>query len=265
MKTNTDTLTIDRYDQLHDMRAEDVLQESFIDENDVQGLIEIKRQRSESNRILSNMFYFLGLSISLLVCIIAINWKTYERPDLLDLGNLEAEFDDLMEVPISEQPPPPPPQEKIPQQITEVSDEEIVEDIEFELDVEMTEESVVEDHNIDFTDENIEEEVEEIFVIVEQYPEPEGGMEGFYKYVGENIKYPAQARRMNVQGMVYIQFVVERDGAITDAKVVKGVGAGCDEEAIRVLMSAPKWKPGKQRGRTVRVKLTIPIRFVLQG
>jgi protein TonB len=88
-------------------------------------------------------------------------------------------------------------------------------------------------------------------------------MDSFLKYVSKNLKYPAQARRMGVEGKVFVQFVVEKDGSITDIKVVKGIGAGCDEEAVRVLENAPKWKPGKQRGRPVKQRIVLPIVFKL--
>lgn len=108
-----------------------------------------------------------------------------------------------------------------------------------------------------------EEEVEEVFTIVEESAEPIGGMDAFYKYVQKNLKYPAQARRMGVEGKVFVQFVIDKDGSITDVKVVKGIGAGCDEEAVRVIESAPKWKPGKQRGRPVKQRIVLPISFKL--
>jgi protein TonB len=88
-------------------------------------------------------------------------------------------------------------------------------------------------------------------------------MKAFYAYVGKNMKYPAQARRMGIEGKVYVTFVVGKDGALTDVRVLKGIGAGCDMEAIRVLSGAPKWKPGKQRGRPVRVRMQLPIIFKL--
>jgi protein TonB len=98
---------------------------------------------------------------------------------------------------------------------------------------------------------------------VENQPAPVGGYEAFYKYIGKNIKYPDQARRMGVEGKVFVQFVVDKDGSITDVQVLKGIGSGCDEEAIRVVKSAPKWTPGKQRGRPVRVRMSVPIAFKL--
>ena len=88
-------------------------------------------------------------------------------------------------------------------------------------------------------------------------------MPAFYEFVGKKLKYPAQARRMGIEGKVFVEFVIERDGTITDVKAIKGIGAGCDEEAVRVLQTAPKWKPGKQRGKPVRQRMVFPIAFKL--
>jgi len=109
-----------------------------------------------------------------------------------------------------------------------------------------------------------EEDPNKIFTAVEQEPTPAGGMAAFYKYLGNNIRYPAVAKENNVQGKVFMQFVVERDGSLTDVKVIRGIGNGCDEEAIRVLKNAPKWKAGIQNGRPVRVQYNVPISFTLQ-
>lgn len=105
---------------------------------------------------------------------------------------------------------------------------------------------------------------EEIFTTVEQNPEFPGGVSAMYKYIGQNIKYPAAAQRANVAGKVFVRFVVERDGSIGDVQVMKGIGFGCDEEAIRVIKSMPKWSPGKQNGRTVRVFYNMPVSYVLE-
>ena len=108
-----------------------------------------------------------------------------------------------------------------------------------------------------------EEVADEIFTVVEQQPTPDGGMAAFYKYVSKNLKYPAQARRMGIEGRVFVQFIVDKDGSITSVQSVKGIGAGCDQEAARVIRGAPKWKPGKQRGRPVKVRMILPITFKL--
>lgn len=199
--------------------------------------------------------------ISLLFTVVAFEWKSYDNNDLVNLGALDADFEELQDIPITEQPPPPPPQ-VTPPEIIEVPDEqEIEQEIEVNLDVEVTEETVIEDVVFDEAPE--EEAADEIFQFVEDQPTPLGGMKAFYAYVGKNMKYPAQARRMGIEGKVYITFVVGKDGALTDIKVLKGIGAGCDQEAIRVLSGAPKWKPGKQRGRPVRVRMQLPIIFKL--
>lgn len=199
--------------------------------------------------------------ISLLFTVVAFEWKSYDDNDLVNLGALDADFEELQDIPITEQPPPPPPQ-VTPPEIIEVPDEqEIEQEIEVNLDVEVTEETVIEDVVFDEAPE--EEAADEIFQFVEDQPSPLGGMKAFYAYVGKNMKYPAQARRMGIEGKVYVTFVVGKDGALTDVKVLKGIGAGCDMEAIRVLSGAPKWKPGKQRGRPVRVRMQLPIIFKL--
>jgi protein TonB len=113
----------------------------------------------------------------------------------------------------------------------------------------------------------VEEEVVEeapIFTVVESMPEFKGGMQQLYEYLGNNIKYPVMAKESGIQGKVYVTFVVERDGSITDVRVLRGIGGGCDEEAVRVVQSMPNWTPGMQRGKPVRVQYNLPVRFTLQ-
>ncbi|MEB0263969.1 MULTISPECIES: TonB family protein [unclassified Mucilaginibacter] len=109
----------------------------------------------------------------------------------------------------------------------------------------------------------VEENPNQIFAAVEQAPAFPGGESKFYKYLQDNVRYPSIARENNVQGRVILTFVVEKDGSLTDIKVVRGIGSGCDEEAIRVLKRSPRWKPGIQNGRPVRVQYSIPVNFTL--
>jgi protein TonB len=109
-----------------------------------------------------------------------------------------------------------------------------------------------------------EEDPNKIFTAVEKEPAYPGGIESFYNYLRNTIRYPAVAKENNVQGKVFVSFVVEKDGSLTDIKVVRGIGSGCDEEAVRVLKSSKKWNPGIQNGRPVRVAYTMPISFALQ-
>jgi periplasmic protein TonB len=113
----------------------------------------------------------------------------------------------------------------------------------------------------------VEEKAPEIFTIVEQMPEPPGGIQAFYKYVGNNIVYPAMAREAQISGKCHLKFVVETDGSISNVEILKGVqGCGeCDKEALRVVKSFPqKWSPGKQNGKAVRVYYNMPIRFEMK-
>lgn len=105
---------------------------------------------------------------------------------------------------------------------------------------------------------------DEPFTIVEQMPEFPGGQEALMAYVGKKLKYPEEAVEAGIQGVVYVSFVVGTDGSISDAKVLRGIGGGCNEEAVRVVQGMPKWKPGMQRGKAVRVKYSLPIRYKLQ-
>lgn len=116
--------------------------------------------------------------------------------------------------------------------------------------------------NFDYLSQKSKQEGE-IFTLVEQQPEFDGGMDAFYAYMGSEIDYPIQARQKGVEGRVYVQFVVEKDGSISDVKSIKGIGAGCDAEAVRVVKAAPAFTPGKQRGKAVRVRMVLPVVFEL--
>ncbi len=208
-------------------------------------------------------FMEIGLIIALLVVFGAFSLKSYDKQTV---NQLQVAVDDAPEeiIPITEQkvkPPPPPP----PRQVTQIK---IVEDdvqVEDDLDID-----VEADDNTEFEEyippETDEEEVEEqqIFQVVENMPEFPGGRGELMKYLATNIKYPPYAKEAGIQGRVFINFVVETDGSITAVKVLRGIGGGCDEEAIRVVKNMPKWKPGMQRGKPVRVSFNLPVKFTLQ-
>ncbi|WPP48880.1 M56 family metallopeptidase [Catalinimonas niigatensis] len=108
-------------------------------------------------------------------------------------------------------------------------------------------------------------DADEVYMVVENQPEPEGGIKEFYQYIAQNMKYPLQARQMGIEGKVFVQFVVDEYGEITEVQSIKGIGAGCDAEAVRVLESAPAWNPGTQKGKAVKVRMVMPITFSLEG
>ncbi len=121
---------------------------------------------------------------------------------------------------------------------------------------------------VDWEDIYIDDEptdTNEIYMVVEDSPQFPGGLQALFDYLHDNIKYPESCRRDSIQGRVIISFVVEKDGSINSAEIVKGVHEQLDAEALRVIDAMPKWKPGKQRGKTVRVKYAIPVNFRLDG
>jgi len=104
---------------------------------------------------------------------------------------------------------------------------------------------------------------EPIFQVVEDMPEFPGGSAGMSQFLAGTLHYPQEARQAHVQGVVFVGFVVNRQGAVTDVMVLKGIGHGCDEEAARVVKLMPSWKPGRQKGKRVSVRYSLPIKFVL--
>ena len=210
------------------------------------------------------MFTQIGLIIALLIAWLAFEHKSYDKRELDEsLLNREVVLDEeMVEITKQEEQKPQPVEQ--PQQTTQleiVDDNVETKDIEINAEVEQNE--VIEEY---VAPEVVEEEVveQEIFQIVEEMPAFPGGEAKLMEYVGKNIKYPQIARETGIQGRVFIGFVVEPDGSVSNVKLLRGIGGGCDEEAMRVVKSMPKWKPGKQRGKAVRVSYQIPVFFKLQ-
>lgn len=209
----------------------------------------------------------MGYVIVLSLMFVAFEWS--ERDKKIDLsGQVQDIVAEEEMIPITEQqatPPPPPP----PQEVQKV--EEVLKIVENDVQVEATEIASSEDDNTAVEIKEVAapvvvEEVveEEIFQVVEEMPSFPGGMGELMKFLGNNIKYPAVAQENGIQGRVIIQFVVEKDGSVANPVVVKGVDPALDKEALRVVKSMPNWTPGKQRGKAVRVKYTVPVTFRLQ-
>ncbi len=225
-----------------------------------------KYKRADINRY-RFIFFNIGLIISLGLAYTAFEWKFYDDTGAIDTAVVTNDtFDEIIEIPPTEQPPPPPPALKNVT-IVEIQDiEEIEDELEISFDIEMTEDMVIDrlPDVLEVADEEEEEVSDEIFLIVEEQPKPIGGMSAFYQYINSNLTYPSQAQRMGLQGKVFVQFVIEKDGSITQVKVIRGIDSSCNEEATRVVSGAPAWQPGKQRGKPVRVKMVLPISFKLR-
>ena len=210
----------------------------------------------------------VGYVIVLAFMFIAFEWT--ERDVKIDTSQAVTDlvFEEEIEIPITEQPEqlPPPPQEapSIAETLTIVDDDTEVEETEI-ASTEETGQAMEIKYVAPTVEEEEDPEEQTIFEVVEQMPEfPNGGMAGLMQFLSKNIKYPTIAQENGTQGRVTVQFVVNKDGSIVDAKVLRGVDPYLDKEALRVINSMPKWKPGMQRGKPVRVKYTVPVMFRLQ-
>lgn len=211
-------------------------------------------------------FLLLGLVAVLAVCYVAINWTDPEVTKY-EVVNEEMIFEDELDIDQTtqdEKPEPP-----APEVIQDVQELQIVDDDVKTESIEITsedneQEEVVIQAPVTIEEKEEEEDEKTIFVVVETMPEFPGGQASLFKYLNENVKYPVIAQENNIQGRVIVQFVVEKDGSVTDVQVVRSVDPSLDKEAKRVISSMPKWSPGKQRGKAVRVKYTVPVNFKLQ-
>ncbi len=216
----------------------------------------------ESKKVI---FTEIGLVIGLSLMLVAFEWKSYDK-NIVEVASRQVENIAEEIIPITEQkvkPPPPAPVQQVVK-INIVEDDVEVDD-NLEIDAEADQNTEVEEY-IAPVKQDEEESAEEaqIFMVVESMPEFPGGEPALYKFLGENIKYPQMAKESGIQGRVFVTFVVEKNGSVTDVRVLRGIGGGCDEEAIRVVQNMPKWTPGKQRGKSVRVQYNLPVKFTLQ-
>ncbi len=227
--------------------------------------MELKKSKKADLEKKKGIFLQIGLVIVLGIILAAFEWSS--KPNMEStLGEL-ADMDLEEEIiPITRQqdvkPPPPPPPPKVADVLmiveddVEIEDELIIEDAEADQNME-----------IEIVEFEEEEEVaeEEVFFIVEDMPSFQGkGQEGFRSWIAKHLRYPEIAAENGISGKVYVQFAVNSKGEVVDAKVVRGVDPALDKEASRVVMASPKWAPGKQRGKAVKVQFTFPINFVLQ-
>lgn len=208
------------------------------------------------------MFTQIGLIVSLALAWMVFETKSYEKQEFKSFGKTtEVIPDELVPVTVQEKPQPVE-RPKMVNLITVVDNNETIDD-KIDIDVTVKEDEPIEPTiTIEITEEDIVEEVP--FIIVENMPMFPGGEKKMMEYVAKNVKYPQLAKEMGTQGRVFVSFVVEKDGSISNVELLRGIGNGCDEEAIRVVKSMPKWNPGLQCGRAVRVSCNLPISFKLQ-
>lgn len=208
----------------------------------------------------------IGLVLILAAMFVAFEWTKPDAAITADSGIQEVAFEEEM-VPITEQEEPkqapPPPEAPKVEEVLQIADNDAnVEETTIQSNEDKGE--AVEIKYVPAVVEEEEVEEQQIFQVVEEMPEFPGGMAECMKFLAKNIKYPTIAQENGVQGRVIVQFVVNKDGTIVDPVVVRSVDPYLDKEALRVIKAMPKWKPGKQRGKAVRVKYTVPVTFRLQ-
>ena len=210
------------------------------------------------------IYTLMGALLVLSICFVAFEWteKEVTKYDVVDQDFLIEEEIDIQQTTQETPPPPPPPAVQEVEILNVVDDDVKTESVEIKTEDDKDVEVVIAPP----VEAPVVEEVEEeIFVVVESMPEFPGGQQEMMKFIAENIKYPVIAQENGIQGRVICQFVIEKNGSVTDIQVVRSSGdASLDKEAERVIKTMPKWKPGKQRGKPVRVKYTIPVAFRLQ-
>ena len=210
------------------------------------------------------IYTLMGALLVLSICFVAFEWteKEVTKYDVVDQDFLIEEEIDIQQTTQETPPPSPPPAVQEVEILNVVDDDVKTESVEIKTEDDKDVEVVIAPP----VEAPVVEEVEEeIFVVVESMPEFPGGQQEMMKYIAENIKYPVIAQENGIQGRVICQFVIEKNGSVTDIQVVRSSGdASLDKEAERVIKTMPKWKPGKQRGKPVRVKYTIPVAFRLQ-
>ncbi|MBE6250512.1 MAG: energy transducer TonB [Bacteroidales bacterium] len=229
--------------------------------------MELKKSEKANLENKKLLFIEIGLIISLLIVYIALEWTSKETQTAVLEDNTEILIEEEIISTNMETPPPPPAAPKIPvlsDQIDIVDDEIELEDDMF---MNLEDDSSLGVEIMDYV-ETQEEEVEEEaipFQLVEEKPSFQGGdANAFSKWVNQRLVYPEIAKENGVQGRVTLQFTVEKDGTVTKVRVLRGVDPSLDKEAVRVVQSSPKWKPGKQRDRAVPVTYTFPVIFQLR-
>ena len=230
--------------------------------------MEVKKSPQANIETHKATFLLMGLVVALAVLFVGFEWSS----NLSKLDETTIVQDVLAEEEIEitqrepEPPPPPPPPEPEVPEIIEVTEEKVETKIDLSSLEDDQSKAQVQTYTPPPPPKPVEEEAtEEIFVVVEKQPEFPGGTTALMKFLGDNIKYPVIAQENGIQGRVITNFVVERDGSISDVQVVRGQDPSLDREAVRVIKTMPKWTPGQQRGKPVRVRFTLPVVFRLQN
>ncbi len=231
--------------------------------------MEIKKSPKAELEKSKGLGILMGLVVGLAMLFVSFEWGTQEEAIQKNEGIADIIAEEEIDITRQEETPPPPPPPPPVQQVAEVLN--VVED-----DVEVANNDLLssEDNQAEAQTQTyvppavkVEEEEEssqQIFMVVEEMPKFPGGEAELMTFISKSIRYPVVAQENGIQGRVVCSFVINKDGSIVDAEIVRGIDSSLDKEALRVINTMPKWTPGKQRGKPVRVKFTMPITFRLQ-
>lgn len=227
---------------------------------------QVKKAPGANLETQKNTSILMGILLAVAILFFAFEWTS--ETTKLDENILVADVLAEEEIEITRHdpappPPPPPPAPEIPETI-EVVEERVETRIEIRTEDDQSQRQMEAYVPPPPPKPKVEEVTDEVFVVVEQNPEFPGGLTAMMKFLSDNIRYPVIAQENGIQGRVVCNFVVERDGSITDVQVARGIDPSLDREAVRVIQSMPRWTPGKQRGQAVRVRFTLPVAFRLQ-
>ena len=226
--------------------------------------MEVKKSPKADLERGKTMSVLMGFIVGLAVLYVGFEWSTQDVMvvDETDIAEEEIEITRQENTP---PPPPPPAAPAVAEVLTVVDDDVELADVEIASSEDDASAAQAETYVAPVVEEEEEEEsAQQIFTVVEKQPEFPGGMSELMKFLAKSIKYPVIAQENGIQGRVVCSFVVNRDGSIVDIQVMRGVDPSLDKEAVRVIGTMPKWKPGEQRGKPVRVRFILPVQFRLQ-
>jgi len=231
--------------------------------------MEAKKSQQADLEKKKGLYLEIGLVTILALVLVAFNLRSTDKSDSglnTQMVSTEMEEEIIQTEEEQQQEPEPEPEQPEPEVTTELEVVDNDAEIENELgivDAGDAADKAQDDVAISQAVEEEDEAEEEIFVFVEEFPSYPGGDAALYEYLGKNIQYPDLARENSITGTVVIKFVVEKDGSVTRASILREIGGGCGKEALRVVNAMPKWKPGKQSGKPVRTEYTLPVQFEL--
>ncbi len=229
--------------------------------------MELKKSPKADLENKRSTFLLIGLVVALGMVLISFEWKTKPNQSA-SLGTLMITDIEEEIIPVTREeeikPPPPPPPPKVIDVINIVDDDvEIIDELEI-ADSEADDETIIDISPVLLVEEEEEEDVNKVFLFVEQQPEFPGGNKALYSYINNTVRYPVIAQENGIQGKVYVKFVVDENGDVSNAEILRGVDPSLNKEALRVITSLPKFRPGRQGGRHVKVFYNSVINFTLQ-